>query len=127
LEDVLADPAIAASGLCTPPQGRAELVRRCLEAGKDVMTTKPFDLDLDAAAAVLTEARERGRVVHLNSPSPEPPDLVQIEAWIREYDLGRPVAARAEMLTSVREEADGTWYDDPQRCPLAPMFRLGIY
>lgn len=127
LDAVLADPTIPAVVLLTPPGGRAALIRRCLSAGKDVMTTKPFERDPAAAAAVLAEARRAGRVVHVNSPGPASPDLVVIEKWIREHDLGRPVAARVEMLTSVREQADGTWYDDPQRCPLAPMFRIGIY
>ncbi|HEU5080839.1 MAG TPA: Gfo/Idh/MocA family oxidoreductase [Opitutaceae bacterium] len=127
LDAVLADPAIPAVVLLTPPGGRAELVRRCISAGKDVMTTKPFERDSAAAAAVLSEARRAGRVVHVNSPNPASPDLAVIGNWIREHDLGRPVAARVEMLASVREEADGTWYDDPRRCPLAPMFRIGIY
>ncbi len=127
LDALLADPAIPTIGLFTPPAGRAALIRRCLAAGKDVMTTKPFELDARAAADVLKEARQQGRVVHLNSPSPGPADVAQIQAWMREHDLGRPVAARAEMLTSVREQADGSWYDDPARCPLAPVFRIGIY
>jgi predicted dehydrogenase len=25
------------------------------------------------------------------------------------------------------EKADGSWYDDPAKCPVAPIFRLGIY
>ena len=25
------------------------------------------------------------------------------------------------------EQADGRWYDDPRQCPVAPIFRLGIY
>ncbi|HEY0946765.1 MAG TPA: Gfo/Idh/MocA family oxidoreductase [Opitutaceae bacterium] len=127
LDTVLADPAVPAVVLLTPPGGRAALIRRCIAAGKHVMTTKPFERDPEAAAVVLAEARQAGIVVHLNSPSPRSPDLEVIGHWIREHDLGRPVAARVEMLTSVREEADGTWYDDPQRCPLAPMFRIGIY
>ncbi len=127
LEEALADPRFPAVALFTPPSGRAELIRLCLRAGKDVITTKPFELDPRAAAAVLEEAQRLGRVVHVNSPSPQPPDVVRMEKWIRDYDLGRPVAARSEMLTSVREDADGSWYDDPLRCPLAPVFRLGIY
>ena len=127
LEEALADPRFPAVALFTPPSGRADLIRQCLRAGKDVITTKPFELDAEAAADVLEEARRLGRVVYVNSPSPQPPDVVRIETWMREHDLGRPVAARAEMLTSVREDADGSWYDDPKRCPLAPVFRLGIY
>lgn len=128
LDEVLADPAVRAVGLYTGPVGRAALIRRILAAGKDVMTTKPFEADPDAGLAVLHEARALGRVVHLNSPGPRPtPDLAQIQRWIAEHDLGRVVACRGEVWASYREAADGTWYDDPAKCPVAPVFRLGIY
>ena len=130
VDAVLAAPAdqVAAVGLFTPPAGRAALLRRCLAAGKDVMATKPFELDPDAAAAVLDEARALGRVVHVNSPNPGlAPDLRIMRAWQAEHDLGRAVALRADVWAPYQEAADGSWYDDPVRCPCAPMFRIGIY
>lgn len=127
-DDVLSDPSIAAVGLFSGPVGRAELLRRIIRAGKDVMTTKPFELDPVAARAVLEEAGRLGRTIQVNSPPPEPPGyLRQIERWREEYDLGRPVSCRAEMLVAYREKADGRWLDDPALCPVAPIFRLGIY
>lgn len=128
LDDVLADPGIPAICLITPPAGRAELIRRCIRAGKHVLTTKPFELDPDAARSVLAEARSLRRVVQLNSPSPLlGDDLRAIRAWARERDLGRPVMAHWSTHVAYAESADGSWYDDPLRCPVAPIFRLGIY
>lgn len=128
LDALLADDDIPVVGLFTGPVGRAALIRRIIRAGKDVITTKPFETDPDAALAVLREARQLGRVVHLNSPGPvPPPDIAQIKAWVSEFNLGAPVGARADVWASYREQADGTWYDDPQKCPVAPVFRLGIY
>jgi predicted dehydrogenase len=128
LQKLIDAPDIPAIGLFTGPAGRAALIRRIIRAGKDVITTKPFETDPDAALAVLREARELGRVVHLNSPAPLPaPDIAQIERWRTGYDLGAPVGARADVWASYRETADGSWYDDPARCPAAPIFRLGIY
>ncbi|MBI2194193.1 MAG: Gfo/Idh/MocA family oxidoreductase [Planctomycetes bacterium] len=128
LGELLADPGIPAVGLFTGPAGRAGWIRQAVRAGKDVMTTKPFELDPEAAWEVLGEARRLGRVVHLNSPSPLwPPDLARIREWQERYRLGRPVACRADIWASYREKADGSWYDDPARCPAAPIFRLGIY
>jgi predicted dehydrogenase len=127
-EEVLADPDIPAIGLFTGPGGRAGFIRKIIRAGKDVMTTKPFELDVERAVDVLEEARSLGRVVHLNSPSPlTPPDLVQIEKWRTEHQLGSPVSCHAETYASYREQADGSWYDDPERCPVSPVFRIGIY
>ena len=128
LDELLADSDIPAIGLFTGPDGRAEMIRKIIRAGKDVMTTKPFELDAPKALLVLEEARSLGRVVHLNSPAPvTPPDVAQIERWRDQYQLGRPIACRAETYASYREVADGSWYDDQIRCPVSPVFRIGIY
>jgi predicted dehydrogenase len=104
------------------------LIRKAIRAGKHVMTTKPFELDPQAAANVLAEAKSLGMVVHLNSPpATRPGDIQQIFNWQREHDLGRPVSAQCQTWVSYREKPDGSWYDDPKRCPVAPIFRLGIY
>jgi predicted dehydrogenase len=128
LDDLLANPRIPAVGLFTGPGGRANLLRRIIRAGKDVMTTKPFELDPLAALDVLQEARRRKRIIHLNCPAPLlSPDLKQIACWRKEFRLGRPVGARAAAWVGYREKADGSWYDSPKQCPLAPVFRIGIY
>ena len=128
IDELLGNAEIPAIGLYTGPNGRAGLIRQLIRAGKDVMTTKPFELDPAAAADVLQEAAKLGRVVHLNSPSPTlPNDLQQLEKWRTHLNLGRPVAARADVTVRYNEKADGSWYDDPHRCPVAPIFRLGIY
>ena len=128
IDSLLTDPNIPVIGLYAGPVGRATLVRRIIRAGKEVMTTKPFETDPDAALDVLIEARRLGRVVHLNSPSPLfTDDLQQIQDWRNEYNLGRPIACRADTWGSYREKPDGSWYDDPDQCPVAPIFRIGIY
>ena len=72
LDEVLGDPEVEAVGLFTPPNARAELIRKIIRAGKHVMTTKPFELDAAAALAVLEEARALKKIVHINSPEPLP-------------------------------------------------------
>ncbi len=128
LDEMLASADIEAVMLVTPPAGRAGLVRKCLEAGKHVLTTKPFELDPAVALDVLREARERGLVVHLNSPAPLPSsDLAQIRCWQRDFNLGRPVAGHWETYAKYQEQADGSWLDSFEKCPAAPIFRIGIY
>lgn len=128
LDSMLANPEIPVIGLCTGPVGRAELIKKIIEAGKDVMTTKPFELDPDAALAVLKRAKELKRVVHLNSPSPVPSfDVQKIMDWHKEFNLGRVIAAHSQTWVSYREKPDGSWLDNPESCPVAPVFRLGIY
>ncbi len=128
LTELLADPGIQAVCLMTGPVGRANLIRQAVEAGKHVMTTKPVEIDPEAALEALRLAKSLNRVVHLNSPAPLPsPDLAQIQRWREELRLGRPVGVRADIWSNYREPADGNWYDDPEKCPVAPIFRLGIY
>ena len=128
LDHLLADGEIPVVGLFTGPVGRAALLKRISRAGKDVMTTKPFEADPVRAEEALEEACRLKRVVHLNSPTAEHAhDLAQIARWREDYDLGRPIGARGDVWVSYREKADGSWYDDPKLCPVAPIFRLGIY
>lgn len=128
MDEVLEDSEVEAVGLFTPPGGRAELIHQIIHAGKHVMTTKPFELDAEAALTVLEEARALNKIIHLNSPEPLiDKETAQILDWQSEFDLGQPVSVRWETYTSVREQADGSWYDDPEQCPVAPVYRLGIY
>ena len=125
---MLANPEIEAVCLMIGPSGRARIIDQILAAGKHVMTTKPFEVDADAALAVLRQARECGLAIHLNSPAPQLwSGLAQIKRWEREFNLGRPIAARADVWSKYNETADGTWYDNPDQCPVAPIFRIGIY
>ncbi|OPZ28654.1 MAG: Inositol 2-dehydrogenase/D-chiro-inositol 3-dehydrogenase [Lentisphaerae bacterium ADurb.BinA184] len=61
LDELLADASIPTIGLFTGPVGRAGLIERILDAGRDVMTTKPFELDAAAAWRVLAKAERLGR------------------------------------------------------------------
>lgn len=127
-EDLLSDPTIEAIGLFTGPEKRARMIHQAIRAGKHVLTTKPFELSVAAARSALDAAERLGRVVHLNSPGPTlSPELACIREWQESLDLGRIVGLRAEAWVGYQESADGSWYDDPRRCPVAPIFRLGIY
>jgi len=128
LDELLADDSIQAIGLFTGPFGRAALVDKITAAGKHIMTTKPFDTDPESAF-ILHTARARGRIVLMNSPQPieTREDLQIIGQWINQFSLGEPIAVHSETWASYREKADGTWADDPSKCPVAPLFRLSIY
>ncbi len=128
LDAMLADPEIEAVALFTGPAGRARLISKVLYTGRHVLTTKPFELDATEAERVLHQARERGLVVHLNAPAPEPAeDVAIIQNWMGQYDLGRPLAFHAKTWSNYREQPTGTWYDDPEKCAAAPILRLGVY
>lgn len=128
LDVMLGDAEILVIVLMIGPNGRAEQIRKIIRAGKDVMTTKPFEQDAAAAESVLKEARELGRFVYLNSPAAVMnKDFAQIRAWEKQYELGKLVGGHHECWYKSVEQADGSWYDDPELCPAAPILRLGIY
>jgi predicted dehydrogenase len=128
LDQMLDDDGIEAVALFTPPGGRAKLIERVLESERHVITTKPFEFDSAAAEAVLGEAGRRELAVHMNSPAPvAADDIARIKRWEQEYNLGAPIAMRAATWANYREFPNDSWYDDPLRCPAAPICRLGVY
>jgi len=128
IDAMLKDASVDVVGLFTPPAGRAELIRQVINSGKHVITTKPFEIDAQAALDVLMQAARLHRVVHLNSPGPLlPPDWQHVKDWQDRHHLGHPIAAHFTTWVSYREQADGSWHDDPKLCPAAPVFRIGIY
>ena len=128
LDELLADTSIPAIGLFTGPVGRAGLILKIAGAGKHIMTTKPLELDSAGAIDAVRYAQSRGIVVHLNSPSPTlSPEWRQIAQWQEKHALGRPIACRRDVWHRYNEVANGSWYDNPELCPVAPVFRLGIY
>ena len=128
MDSLLKDGEIDVIILATGPVGRAGQISQIIRSGKDVMTTKPFEIDHKKGLEVLKEAKSLGRIVHLNSPAPvHYGSLKQIFDWVERYDLGRPIACRADTWAAYRENPTGNWYDDPEQCPAAPIYRLGIY
>lgn len=128
LDVLLRNREIEAVVLVTGPSGRAKLIHRILDAGKPVMTTKPFETSSREALEVLKRAQRLGLPVFMNSPTPVAEEEIrQIEAWTADYGLGRLIGYRADTYCSYREKADGSWYDDISLCPAAPITRLGIY
>lgn len=128
LNSLLEDPSVEVVILMTGPNGRSDLIRTIIQSGRDVITTKPFETDPEAAAAILAEARNMGRFVYLNSPcASRSEDAKAIDRWGKEYSLGRLVAGHFEAWHKCVEKPDGSWYDDPDECFVAPLLRLGIY
>ncbi len=128
LDTALSDPSVGAVALMTPPAGRAALIRKIVASDRHVMTTKPFERSADEAERALEEARTRGVAVHLNSPSiRSTPHERQIREWADQYDLGRVIGCRADLWAYKPHPADGSWYDDRDACPVAPVYRIGIY
>ncbi len=66
LDELLAAPDVAVVDVATHPSVRVEIVRRALEAGKHVLSQKPFAPDLASARALVALAQERGLKLAVN-------------------------------------------------------------
>ena len=129
LDEVLADSTIEAIALFTQPRGRGRLLERLAEAGKHIVTTKPFERSVADAEAAIAAIDRAGVVAIANSPPPR---------YLGAYALARQAieAGHLSLITTANAftwsdygptEPNGSWYDDPEACPVAPIYRLGIY
>ena len=66
LDELLADPRIEIVDVATHPAERPALMRRALEAGKHVLSQKPFALDIADARGLVEEAERRGLRLAVN-------------------------------------------------------------
>ena len=129
LGEILADDTIEAVALFVQPAGRGRLIRTVAQAGKHLITTKPFERSVSEAVAAHEAVERTGVAAMVNSP---PPFYVGGYAPVREaIASGRlPVVTTASAFVWGNygpTEPDGSWYDDPEACPAAPIYRLGIY
>ncbi len=68
-EEMLADPSIDVIGIYTPDQLHATHIKMALEAGKDVICTKPLMINLDEANDLLEVQKRTGRIVFVGQSS----------------------------------------------------------
>jgi predicted dehydrogenase len=66
LEELLAQREVEIVDIATPPEGRAALIRRALEAGKHVLSQKPLADDVDEARELADEADRLGLRLAVN-------------------------------------------------------------
>lgn len=112
-DELLADPQVRVVDLATGPQDRAELIRRCLDAGKHVLAQKPLTLDA-AQLPVLEElaalATSRGLRIAVNHNARWAPPWRQASLLLREGRIGQVVG-----VTHVHDKAlpplTGTHFD----------------
>lgn len=128
IEEMLEKETLDCVALMTGPGGRAKLMDLILDTGTAVVTTKPFENSAKEAERILQKSEKTGVPIFINSPEPVPfEDIALMLNWREKYHLGALVGYHACTWAGYREQADGSWYDDPFLCPAAPLFRLGIY
>lgn len=79
-EEILADPAIDVVDITPHPEDRLPIIEAALEAGKHVLSQKPFVLDLSEGRRLVDLARSNGVKLAVNQNGRWSPHM----AWMRE-------------------------------------------
>jgi predicted dehydrogenase len=116
LEDVLADPAVAAVDICTPHALHAEQAVAALRAGKHVLVEKPIATILDDGVRMVETARAAGVALAVNEQIRFGAGLNQARALLEAGALGDLVAVRAHRLFLLPEPyATSGWRNDARQ------------
>ena len=106
---LLADPAIDALVLATPPEPRFALARAALEAGKHLLLEKPVALDAMAIEDLQRLALRQGLTVAVDFEYRAVPLFQQLAALLADGVLGEPWLVKLDWLMSSRADASRPW------------------
>lgn len=108
---VLQDQAIQAVAIATPAETHGLMVREALLAGKDVFVEKPLCLSADQGQALVTLARERGRILMVGHLLWYHPAVLKLRELIESGDLGRIqyIYSNRLNLGKIRREENILW------------------
>jgi myo-inositol 2-dehydrogenase/D-chiro-inositol 1-dehydrogenase len=89
LDEALADPAVGAVLICTPPRTHAAIIERAARAGKAIFCEKPVDLDLGRVAACAKVVADTGVPFHVGFNRRYDPSHRALHDAIRANGIGR--------------------------------------
>lgn len=111
LDDALSSPQVAAVAIATPAASHGQLVRKALEAGKDVFVEKPLCLDITEAQELKTLAQDHGRVLMVGHLLLYHPAFQALQQTVASGTLGklRYIYSNRASLGKIRREENALW------------------
>ena len=106
---LLADPAIDALVIATPPGPRAELARAALDAGKPLLLEKPVALEAGAIEELQRLALARNLAVAVDFEYRAVPLFQQLAALLARDVLGTPWLVKFDWLMGSRADGRRPW------------------
>ncbi|HQH25820.1 MAG TPA: Gfo/Idh/MocA family oxidoreductase, partial [Oligoflexia bacterium] len=96
--------------VATPPQTHYSLVKRCLEAGKDVITEKPFVMSHAEADDLQTCARNKARILAIVHNFQFSRSASQLLSDIENKELGNIISVEGIQFSNPRRRLP-RWYN----------------
>lgn len=115
LDALLADPALDAALLLTPPDSRVELVERLAAAGRHILMEKPLERTVQGAARIAACCEEAGITAAVTFQHRFREGALRLRGLVAEGALGE-LAAVQLLVPWWRSQ---TYYDEPGRGTLA--------
>ncbi|MGO8689372.1 MAG: Gfo/Idh/MocA family oxidoreductase [Thermoguttaceae bacterium] len=111
LQEVLADPLLPAVAIATPAATHYDLVRRSLEAGKDVFVEKPLALNARQGEELVALAQRRAAVLMVGHILLYHPAVVKLRQLVQQGALGRILYCYSNRLNMglIRTEENILW------------------
>ena len=114
LDDILADPTIAAVSVATPDHAHRAVAVACAEAGKHILVEKPLATTVEDARAIVRACRRAGVALGTGYHLRHHPLHREARRLVAEGALGEIAAAEAEWsLSPSPPSASAPWRRDP--------------
>lgn len=111
LADVLNDPGIDAVAIAAPAAAHYDLVRRSIEAGKDVFVEKPLALNAGQGQELVALAKKHARILMVGHILLYHPAVIKLRQLIQKGALGRILYCYSNRLNMglIRTEENILW------------------
>jgi UDP-2-acetamido-3-amino-2,3-dideoxy-glucuronate N-acetyltransferase len=111
LADVLGNADIQAVAVATPAATHYQVVKQCLEAGKDVFVEKPLALNVSQGQELVSLAQQRSRILMVGHILLYHPAVIKLRELINQGALGRILYCYSNRLNMglIRTEENILW------------------
>lgn len=122
-QELINRPNVAAVAIYSPDPLHYPMITAALEAGKDVVVTKPMVISTDEATRVLDVLERTGRTLLVGETSRYASHCIAAQRLVSDGDLGRLVFGETHYVHDMRAVFDRTpWrYLEPKDFPIGSM------
>lgn len=114
LDELLADPTVAAVDIAVHPSAQPGIARACLDAGRHVLCQKPLALDVGEGEALVAHADDAGRRLAVNQQLRFEEGMAATRAMLRAGWIGEPLAVSFDV--DIRTDfTSWTWLKESER------------